>query len=575
MKRSWSLGVVVVLAVTAAWLLGGCGGSESGAPEGAGVDTQAAAPIAVDAAGLAKVIIGFKQQPGQNERALVQGLGGKVKYVYQIIPGIAATIPEQAVEALRRNPNVQYVEGDIQVQALEDQLVWGADRIDAEKVWGGQEDAVDIASGALTGSGVKVAIIDTGIDYTHPDLNDNYVGGYDFANGDDDPLDDHGHGTHCAGIVAAEDNEGGVIQVAPEASLYALKVLTPAGLGSAGDVIAALQWCVANGIQVASMSFGSGGGTSLKEACDAAYAAEVLLVAAAGNGGAGKDTVAYPAHYGSVIAVAATKENDHRAKFSSTGPVVELAAPGVDIYSTGRGGGYRYKSGTSMACPHVAGVAALVIESGVTEAVAVRGRLNNTAEDLGSPGRDTKYGYGLVDAEAAVGGNQRPVAGAGSDQSGSPGDELTFDGSGSYDPDGTIVSWDWSFGDDSIGSGEVVSHAYASEGTYTVTLTVTDDEGATDTDTCLATVTTGAATASVSGTIHYSEGGTVAGAQVTLLRNGNKAQKTRSDANGQYVFTEVLAGDGYQVNARKKNRTGSSSTFTLVPGEEKTVNLAI
>jgi subtilisin/minor extracellular protease Epr len=188
-----------------------------------------------------------------------------------------------------------------------------------------------------------VAILDTGIDYEHSDLNDNYIGGYDFANNDLEPMDDNGHGTHCAGIVAAEDNEGGVVGVAPEADLYAVKVLDSVGNGYMMDVI--------------SMSFGSNlGSTSLETACDNAYSSGVLVVAAAGNDGnpSGEgDNVDYPARCDSVIAVAATDSNDNRAIWSSTGPDVELAAPGVSIYSTYLGGGYATMSGTSMACPHV------------------------------------------------------------------------------------------------------------------------------------------------------------------------------------------------------------------------------
>ncbi|MGD9494924.1 MAG: S8 family serine peptidase, partial [Armatimonadota bacterium] len=379
--RTWCLlgaGLVVGL------FLVGCGGGNNQAPSPT-IQPQGLAPIEANAAGVAKVIIGFRQQAGPSQQRLVEGYGGKVKYVYDLIPAIAASLPEQAVDALRRNPNVTYVEGDAQVYALEDELVWGADRVDAEHVWGGSEDAVSIATGALTGEGVKVAILDTGIYYEHPDLSANYVGGYDFINDDDDPMDDQGHGTHCAGIVGALDNQSGIIQVAPRVSLYAIKVLDASGSGYVSDIAAGLQWCVDNGIQVASMSFGGGDSKALHDACDAAFARDVVLVAAAGNSGnrAGiGDNVQCPARYSSVIAVAATGENDKRASFSSTGPTVELAAPGVSVKSTVLNNGYAVYSGTSMACPHVSGVAALVIDSGVTSAAAVRDRLTSTAEDL-------------------------------------------------------------------------------------------------------------------------------------------------------------------------------------------------
>jgi len=262
------------------------------------------------------------------------------------------------------------------------------------------------------GTGIKVAIIDSGIDYNHSDLDDNYSGGWDFVNGDnnpddpthDGPMDDDGHGTHVAGTVAAEDNESGVVGVAPEAKLYALKALE-GGSGYWSDIMAALQWCVDNGIQVTNNSYGSSGdpGYTVKDAFDNSATAGVLHVAAAGNSGnpPGRgDNVGYPARYLSVIAVAATDQSDKRARFSSTGPDVELAAPGVAINSTLLGGGYGEKNGTSMASPHVAGVAALVwaVNPGWSNET-VRTQLRDTAEDLGD---SSLYGNGLVNAAEAA-----------------------------------------------------------------------------------------------------------------------------------------------------------------------------
>ncbi len=162
------------------------------------------------------VIIGFKSTPGPADKAMVRGHGGDIKYSYTIINAIAAKLPEQAIENIQRNPRVTYVEMDGEVHTLDTELdnSWGVKRIGAGTVH----------DSGNKGTGVNVAIIDTGIDYTHSDLNDNYIGGYDFVNGDSDPMDDNGHGTHCAGIVAAEDNGKGVVGVAPEAHLYAVKV---------------------------------------------------------------------------------------------------------------------------------------------------------------------------------------------------------------------------------------------------------------------------------------------------------------------------------------------------------------
>jgi subtilisin family serine protease len=346
------------------------------------------------------VIIGFKSTPGPADKAIVRGHGGDIKYSYTIINAIAAKLPEPAIENIQKNPRVTYVEMDGEVHTLDTELdkSWGVKRIGAGTVH----------DSGNKGSGVKVAILDTGIDYNHPDLNANYNdGGYDYVNNDNDPMDDNGHGTHCAGIVAAEDDGNGVVGVAPEAYLYAVKVLDNTGIGYWSDVIAGIQWSVNNNMEVISMSFGGGDGVGMKAACDAA-AGDIVIVASAGNSGnpPGKgDNVGYPAGYSSVIAVAATDSNDNRARWSSTGPAVELAAPGVDIKSTYLGGGYATKSGTSMACPHVAGTAALAIVAGEGD---VRQCLQDTADDLGDEGRDNLYGYGLVDADGDALPDTRP-----------------------------------------------------------------------------------------------------------------------------------------------------------------------
>jgi len=348
--------------------------------------------------GLIKVLIGFKEKPGAAQQAMVKGLGGKIKYTYNLIPAIAASVPEVAIEALRGNPNITNVELDSKVFALGQTLPWGVDRIDAE-----------VVHTSTKGSGVDVAIIDTGIDDTHPDLYGNCKGGWDFVNNDDNPMDDNGHGTHVAGIVAALDNSDGVVGVAPEASLYALKVLDSNGSGYVSDVVLAIQWASDpddNGsaddrLDVINMSLGGRKNIFLEWACNLAYLDGLLLVAAAGNGGA----VIYPAAYSSVIAVSATDEYDNLASFSSTGKQVELAAPGVNINSTlpedKYSGDDEKWSGTSMASPHVAGTAALVWAANLGWTNDdVRAQLQSTAEDIGLSTR--KQGYGLVDAENAV-----------------------------------------------------------------------------------------------------------------------------------------------------------------------------
>ncbi|MBL8851302.1 MAG: S8 family serine peptidase [Planctomycetaceae bacterium] len=353
---------------------------------------QAAPIVEVD------VIIEFKTPPGQADRDFIKRQGGTVTHSYWIVPAIAARVPQQALAGIARNPNVSLVEPDVEITANDAEL---------DAAWGVQKIGGEIAHTAgATGSGVKVAVLDTGIDYRHPDLDANYSGGWDFVNNDADPLDDHGHGTHCAGTIGAEDNGVGVVGVAPNCQLYALKVMNANGSGSFSRVIAALQWCVQNGIQVTSNSYGapSNPGSTVQQAFDNAALAGIVSIAAAGNSGTSagtEDNVNYPARFSSVIAVGATTSGDVRASYSSTGPKIELAAPGSNVYSTTKGGGYGNKSGTSMACPHVAGAAAVLAGVGLTND-EVRYVLDMSALDLGVSGIDTWYGYGRVDLATAL-----------------------------------------------------------------------------------------------------------------------------------------------------------------------------
>ncbi len=348
-----------------------------------------------------RMLIAFKHrtdlQSSENRRAWVHNHGGQVRRSFHLLPAVSASIPENLITELKNHPDVDYIEEDIVMQAFDQELPWGVEITGANQVWSTNK-----------GTGVNIAILDTGIDYDHPDLVNNIAGGINytgFFRGDGNTMpyfwnDRNGHGSHCAGIIAASDNNIGVVGVAPEARLWAVKVLGDDGSGYVSDIIQGLQWCVDNRISIVSMSFGGEDDSqTFKEACDEAYAAGVLLVAAAGNG----SSVYYPAAYDPVIAVSATNSRDSIADFSSTGPEVEIAAPGVNIYSTYSNGGYATASGSSMACPHVAGAAALIYAStlGLTSPDEIRTRLRETAKDLGAPGKDDLYGYGRVDAAAA------------------------------------------------------------------------------------------------------------------------------------------------------------------------------
>jgi subtilisin len=364
---------------------------------------------------LHSVIIGFKNIPGKSDVDFVESHGGIVKRRYSIIRAISADVPEESIDAIKKSPNVEYVENDEkvfahvpigtchEVQVLKQTVPWGVERIGSRLV------------NALgnTGKGVKVGILDTGIDYNHEDLKNNYRGGYNFVGNNNNPIDDNGHATHVAGIIAAEDNDIGVVGVAPDAYLYSVKVLAFDSTGSTSDIVSGLEWSVDNSMQVINMSLGSEDDSiSVSRAISNTYNAGVLIIAAAGNSGntAGfGDNIDYPARYNSVVSVGATDINDNRARFSSTGPSLELSAPGDHILSTLNGGINKYGtlSGTSMACPHVVGVAALIManEPGITNA-RVRIRMQTTAQNVssGSGGFKTKdwYGYGLVDAVRSV-----------------------------------------------------------------------------------------------------------------------------------------------------------------------------
>lgn len=271
---------------------------------------------------------------------------------------------------------------------------WGPMKIGADRAWDRQ----------VGNSSVLVAVIDTGVDWNHTDLAANYVAlGYDWVNNDTDPMDDHGHGTHCAGIIAASVNNSIGVAGLAQVKVMAEKGFNQNGEGYADDLAKAIVHAVDQGANILSNSWGSyEDSTLIYNAVKYAYEKDVLIVAAAGN--SAWNTRIFPGGYDEVIAVTATDQADEPASFTNFGEWVELAAPGVRIYSTVTNNDYRYMSGTSMACPHVSGVAALVW-SQFPNATRdwVRFWLRFTADDLGDLGFDVYYGYGRVNAERAVG----------------------------------------------------------------------------------------------------------------------------------------------------------------------------
>lgn len=351
-----------------------------------------------------------KFQPGTPDEAKAnvhQRLGGKV---ISAIPGIdvlVVSVPRnQASEKARAygaEKNVEFAEPDYIAQAIltpDDPYFgsqWGMTKIQAPDAW-------SVTTGS---SDVKIAILDTGIDQDHPDLASKIVATRNFTTSS--TADDlYGHGTHCAGIAAAiTDNSIGVAGVGFNTSLMNGKVLDDTGSGYYSWIASGITWAADSGAKVISMSLGgSFSSTTLKNAVNYAWGKGVVIVAAAGNNG--NTRASYPAYYSNCIAVAATDKNDAKASFSNYGSWVDVAAPGVSIYSTMPNHtnsigptNYGSLSGTSMATPHVAGLAGLIWSTGYgTSNTSVRSRIESTADAIAGTG--TYWQYGRINAYEAV-----------------------------------------------------------------------------------------------------------------------------------------------------------------------------
>jgi subtilisin family serine protease len=358
----------------------------------------------------ARKIVVFKDGVDEKvKEVLLSSVGAEKIKDLRIVNGKAVWVSKKGEEELLKSGKVLRIDPDIEVYALENVKSKGVKTQPAQVVTWNIERVGATSSWAIsTGDPVKVGVIDTGIDLKHPDLQANIKGGYNAINPLKSPNDDNGHGTHVAGIIAALNNSMGVVGVGPNIDIYAIKVLNAAGTGFLSDVIEGLDWAVANGMQVVNMSLGTSQDVqSFHDAILNAYNAGVTIVAAAGNSGG---AVSCPASYPEVIAVSATDQNNQIASWSSRGPEVDLAAPGVNIYSTYKGRSYATLSGTSMATPHVTGAAALTIDTkkcdlnldGVCTPSEVQQRLEQTAIDLGDPGKDNLYGSGLVNVYNAL-----------------------------------------------------------------------------------------------------------------------------------------------------------------------------
>ncbi|WP_239454441.1 S8 family peptidase [Bacillus suaedaesalsae] len=324
------------------------------------------------------------------EPQIIQDVGGTIIDTFNSINAISADVPSSSIEVLNSHPLVEKVEQDLSI-TLDSQVTdWGMDKIKPE----------NYKATNLTGKGVKIAVLDTGIDTEHKDLK--IQNGISFISTEPSYDDLNGHGTHVAGIIAALDNNYGTNGVAPGAEIFAVKVLDKNGEGSHSSIIAGIEWAINNNIDIINMSLGSPNGSSaLKSILDKAYSKGILIVGASGNTDSPqlpeKDNVQYPARYSSVIAVGATDIHNKLTSFTMYGVSLEFVAPGDQIYSPYLDNKYIYSSGTSMASPYVAGVLALYKEAYPSKTnVDIRGMLRESAKDLGQTGKDIYYGYGLV-----------------------------------------------------------------------------------------------------------------------------------------------------------------------------------
>ncbi|MEW9672624.1 S8 family peptidase [Ammoniphilus sp. 3BR4] len=266
---------------------------------------------------------------------------------------------------------------------------YGPQRIQAPSAW-------DVTQSQAS---IRIAVVDTGVELNHSDLRGKLLNGYDFVNNDSFPNDGNGHGTHVAGIAAAVTNNAlGIAGVAPLASILPVRVLGNDGSGSLTAVANGIIYAANQGAKVINLSLGSPAPSStLQNAIQYAWNKGAVIVAAAGNDAS--PTPNYPANYPNVIAVASTNENDFRSSFSNYGRWVEVAAPGEDILSTYIGNRYAYLSGTSMASPHVAGLAALLLAQGRNN-VQVRDIILRTSDPIRGTG--TLWQYGRINAARAV-----------------------------------------------------------------------------------------------------------------------------------------------------------------------------
>jgi serine protease len=500
---------------------------------------------------------------GANPRSVAAVAGVNPRYVYTAaLNGFAATLNAGQLNALQHNPHVAYVEEDavVSLSAVQTGATWGLDRID--------QAALPLSTTYTytpTGAGVRAYILDTGMRLSHVDFTGRASSGFDAVDGGS--ADDcNGHGTHVAGTVG-----GTVHGVAKGVSLVAVRVLDCSGSGTTAGVIAGIDWVTANAVKpaVANMSLGGGASATLDAAVDRSISSGVAYALAAGNGdflGRPLDACTQsPARVAAAVTVGSTTSTDAESSFSNYGTCVDILAPGSGITSAWYQNDTQTStiSGTSMASPHVAGAAALYLETNpaatpaqVASALITNSNPNRIARHSRSVSGNTPNR--LLHTAFLNGGPPVDAPPVAAFTFSCTGLSCTFNGTGSTDDNG-ITSHAWSFGDGATASGATASHTFAAGGTYTVTLTVTDTGGQTGALSSPVTVSVGGAI-SLTARGYKSKGQQLvdltwsgaAGASVDVYRNNVRVVTTPNDGahtdgtgqkgGGTYVYRVCNAG---------------------------------
>lgn len=572
------------------------------------VSILSAGSVAAEAQPLATYVVVLKASSANVPAAaseIGRAHGGAVGHVYEhALRGFEIRLPAPAAEAIRRNPLVAYVEADKSFATSVQSMPTGIQRVFAPA-----NPLLDIDDTDDARVDVDVAVIDTGIDLDHPDLN--IAGSTDcvtfFATCGSGGADGNGHGTHVAGTVAALDNQVGVVGMAPGARLWSVRVLGNNGTGTTAQILAGMDWVTARAstIEVANMSLSGGASQAIDDATSRMADAGIAVAVAAGNNDLNAADYS-PARAPKVLTVSAIADYDGQpggasqppssfcldqddtlADFSNWGSTIEIAAPGCRILSTYLDG-YAWINGTSMASPHAAGALALLASNGFPRTWAGVSALYSAVTNAGNSDWIDESGDGvkepLLDVRNTsvfdprmVGDSSPPanVPPTASFTSSCTNLTCTFNAAGSSDSDGTIGSYAWTFGDGTTGSGVTPSKTYAAGGSYTVALTVTDDDNATGATSQQVTVippsltlsgsTTGSGTtwtAHVTVTVTTNVSPTPATSVSGTWSNGASGTGSCTTSNGQCTISKSGIRKRTSSVRFTVNTVGGSSMFT-------------